>query len=231
MSFDQTTIAEVQPPIYSQGQVWLSWTGTAPAGSYYQVYLGRKLAWSGTETHVGIVAPNGRQRVDVGSVDATEKDTDFSSGLPSTPQDRARLAWQGGTYLDASGDDDILGFRIYGEATPGGGINLATPLATVPAYPGGIITDGYGLGGFGSGGFGRAANAYTWESAPLRSGTWNYSVKSYDAAGNEGTAAAGSVAISVPPQPPARNAAGSRLTYTYDAMTQQVTLSWLASPG
>lgn len=231
MSFDQSVITEVQSPIYAGGQLWLSWTSTAPSGTWYQLYLGRKLAWYGQATHVGIVSPQGRQRVDVGSVAATEKDTDFSSSLPATPQDRAKLAWQGGTYLDASGNDDILGFRVYGESSPGGGINFATPLATVPAYPGGIITDGYGLGGFGQGGYGRAANSYTWESAPLRSGTWHYSVKSYDAAGNEGTAAAGSVTIAVPPQPPARNAAGSRLTYTYNATTHQVTLNWLASPG
>src|SRR5207245_1178859 len=123
--------------------------------------------------------------VDVGTVDADEATADFSASLPAAAglSSRARLSWLGGTYLDTTGRDDIRGFRMYGPAAPGGPVDYTTVLATIPAYPGGWISDGFGQGGFGQGGFGRAATAYRWESGPLASGIWTLAVVPYDSAG------------------------------------------------
>jgi hypothetical protein len=231
MPFDETTITEVFPAVFRGGQVWLSWTTSAAPGTGFQVYLSGALAWWGTATHTAITAPDGRIRVDIGTVGPGEETTDFSSSLPAAPLDKALLQWLGGTYEDATGGDDIQGFRVYGESTPGGGINYSSPLADVTAYPNGLLTDGFGLGGFGQGGLGRSAGLYSWESSPLGNGLWHYSVRPYDRSGNEGSGVLGTAWVQGPPQPPARNAAGQRLTYTYNPTTQTITLNWLASPG
>ena len=88
------------------------------------------------------------------------------------------MSWAGGTYLDPTGRDDVRGFRIYGSDAPGGPVDYATPLDTVAAYPGGWVSDGFGMGGFGSGGFGRAATTYQWQSDPLAPGVWQFAVVS-----------------------------------------------------
>jgi hypothetical protein len=146
---------------------------------------------------------------------------------------RASLSWLGGTYLDPSGLDDIQGFLIYGSDVPGGPIDYATPLATVPAYPGGWISDGFGLGGFGQGGFGRSATSYGWESGPLSSGTWSFAVVPYDVAGNSRVPGqVATVAISQAPLPPAASADGSLLSYLYAGpTTRTATLTWQPSPS
>jgi hypothetical protein len=125
----------------------------------------------------------------------------------------------------------IAGFHIYGEQFPGSGIDYATVLATVPAYIAGIITDGFGYGGFGQGGFGQAAGAYSWTSQPLSGGTWNWGVKPFDTAGNEGPAQTAAVTIAAPPVPPAPFTDMTRLQYTYNNSTKQATLAWNASPS
>jgi hypothetical protein len=168
-------------------------------------------------------------RIDIGTVGLGEQTTDFSSSLPAAPLDRALLSWLGGSYLDPTGNNDVAGFRIYGEAAPGKGIDYTTSLAQVRAYPGGILTDGFGLGGYGQGGFGRSASAYVWMSPALRSGTWSFAVVSFDAAGNLGLPAVSSISIQAPPRPPAAFADGSRLAYIYNPASRTVTLSWQAS--
>ena len=125
--------------------------------------------------------------------------TNFQSELPASPGRLATLSWLGGTFQGT----DIAGFHVYGEDTPGGGIDYTTILATVPAYIAGIITDGFGYGGFGQGGFGQSAGAYSWTSQPLAPGTWNWGVKPFDIAGNEGPAQTTAVTIAAPPLPPA----------------------------
>ena len=107
------------------------------------------------------------------------------------------LQWFGGTYEAA----DLVGFHVYGEPTPGGGIDFTTMLSTIPAYTAGIITDGFGYGGYGQGGYGAAAGSYSWTSAPFSTGTWNSAVKPFDTAGNEGSAQMTAVAIYAPPLP------------------------------
>ena len=186
MPFDQSTITEVKPPVWDGSALHLEWTSTAPAGTVFQVYVGRALTWHGTGRWVAIPMPSSRVRIDIGAVGPGEATTDFSAVLPAAPSDRARLSWLGGSYLDPTGNDDVAGFRVYGEPAPGGGIDWTSPLAEICAYPGGILTDGYGLGGYGLGGFGRAASSYEWTSPALRSGLWSFAVVSFDAAGNPG---------------------------------------------
>ena len=103
----------------------------------------------------------------------------FGSTLPAAPARAVTLQWLGGTYEAA----DLAGFHIYGEPSPGSGIDFTTILATIPAYSAGIITDGFGYGGYGQGGYGAAAGSYSWTSAPLSSGTWHWAVKPFDTAG------------------------------------------------
>jgi hypothetical protein len=160
---------------------------------------------------------------------------DFSSSLPldAGMSTRASLSWLGGTYLDPSGLDDVQGFYIYGATAPGGPVDYTTPSATILAYPGGWISDGFGLGGFGQGGFGRSATSYSWESIPLGSGTWSFAVVPYDAAGNSRTPGQiASVTIAEAPLPPAATTDGTPLSYLYAGpTTRTATLTWLPSPS
>ncbi len=230
-SFNESTITEVLPPLYRQGAVWLSWTASVPSGTWFQVYLNGSLAWWGTATQVAIPTHTGIRRLDIGSVAPGDQTIDFSADLPAAPLNQALLSWLGGSYEDASGGDDVNAFNVYGESTPGGGIDYASPLATITAYPGGLLNDGWGMGGFGQGGFGRAASAYSWESAPLYSGLWHFGVTTENWAGDEGPPRTATAWVMVPPLPPARDASGNRLEYSYNSVTQTITLTWLASPG
>jgi len=229
--FDQSTITEVKPPAWDGSAVQLEWTSTAPLGTVFQVYVARALVWHGTARWVSIPMPSSQVRIDIGVVRAGAESTDFSAQLPAAPGDRARLSWLGGSYLDPTGKDDVAGFRVYGETAPGGGIDYSRTLAEIRAYPGGILTDGYGLGGFGQGGFGRSASSYEWTSTALSSGVWSFAVVSVDAAGNPGVPAVTSVTILAPPRPPAAFPDGSRLKSTYNPSARTVTLSWQASPA
>jgi hypothetical protein len=229
--FDQSTIDEVKPPVWDGASLHLEWTSSAPPGTIFQVYLGGRLAWHGTSRWVALPMPPRRVRIDIGSVGPGEGTVDFSSQLPAAPADRALLSWLGGTYLDPTGRDDLAGFRIYGERVPGGGVDFSKPLAELPAYPGGIQTDGFGLGGFGQGGFGRSASAYRWSSPPLGLGTWTFAVVPVLGSGAEGAPALRTVTITAPPRPPAAFPDGTRLRLVYDPDTQVATLSWQPSPG
>jgi hypothetical protein len=240
MPFSQATITSVNPPVYAGFQVFLSWTSTSPAGTWFQIYLNESLSWWAQTTHATmILGTTGPIRVDIGTVDSGEAQTDFSSSLPSAPARRAELSWLGGTFEDP----DIAGFRVYGSDTAGGygfggfghgrfgEVDVTVVLADITAYPSAILTDGFGFGGFGYGGFGQAAGTYTWVSDPLAIGNWSYAVVPYDSAGNAGTIAQVGVTINCPPLEPALFSDNTRLHYTYSASTHEVTLNWLASPG
>jgi hypothetical protein len=144
-----------------------------------------------------------------------------ASSLPALPGGgrQADLAWYGGTFLA----HDLAGFKVFGEPTPGAGIDYGTVLADLVAYPAGRVFDGAGVGPFGQGGAGHAATVYRWRSAPLAvSGTWHHAIKPYDAAGNIGAGLAAAVAVAAPPGP-AQTPAG-----TYNAGTRVLTLTWAA---
>ena len=248
MSFDltDTSVQDVTVAIRDT-DLAVSWSSTLAAGQWFQVYLDRRLAWHGTDRSCLVPNPGRLVRIEVGAVDAAEAAIDLSSTLP-TPAgggSRIQLTWEGGTFLGAS----IAAFRIYLGTVPGGAVNYAAPIATVPSHTPGLPADGWGMGGYGSGVYGTAGGSYEWTSEPVLAGTWNVAVVPVDSAGNEGTPETASVAVSGPPRPPARNASGQRVTATvsyttggygangYDvggygaAASPIVTLSWLASPG
>jgi hypothetical protein len=241
MGFSQSTITGINPPIYGGPVVFLSWLTTSPDGTWFQVYINNALSWWGQTTSARItLGTGGPDRVDIGTVDDGEEQTDFSSSLPAAPARRAQLTWLGGTFEGA----DIAGFKVYQSAAsitygsggfgggPFGGTSLVALEADITAYPSGISTDGFGLGGFGLGGFGAAASTYTWTSDPLTNGTWYYAVVPYDSAGNLGDPVVTSVAIAAPPLPPALYADGkTRLTDSYNFSLKEITLNWNASPG
>jgi hypothetical protein len=215
VAFSQTTIQDVAVT-RADAELAVSWFASDPEGTWYQVYVDRVLSWHGTRRRCVVPFPHhtGSQslRIEVGSVLPSEAGQDFSASLPTPPGGGMRftLGWQGGAFLGA----DIAGFHIYTGLTPGGAVNYAEPVDTVTAYPQGLVNDGFGMGGFGSGGYGSAGGDYSWTSEPVSPGTWNYAVRSFDAAGNESSSVTGSVTVAGPPRPPARNASGRRLTYT-----------------
>lgn len=231
MGFDQSSILEVRPPNWGGGTLNLSWTSAAPAGTVFQVYVGRRLAWYGTSRWVALTMPGSRVRIDIGSVGPGEATEDFSDSLPPAPGDRVTLTWLGGSYLDPTGRDDVSGFRIFGSRQPGWGIDETSPLAEIPAYSGGRPIDGYGIGGFGQGGFGRSASSYRWTSTSLGPGSWNFAVVPFDAAGNRGQAMTLAATIASPPRSPGADLDGSRLRCSYDPATRKATLTWRASPS
>jgi hypothetical protein len=207
MPFDQSVIASVSQPVYRDGQVFLKWTTTAPAGTYFQVYLDGVLAKTTTQTSAWIDPPaDGVGRVDIGAIPASEAEA--AASLPAAPARKARISWSGGTSLGAS----LVGFRVYRGLTAGAAVSYASPVATVAAFPGGATA---------------ASGSYSYTSGPLASGTWHFGVVPYDSAGNEGTPQETTVAISAPPGPP------SDLAYTFhpSGTTPTVTLDWAASAG
>lgn len=231
MPFDQSSIVEVRPPTWDGTTLQLSWTSTAPTGTTFQVYVGRRLAWYGTSRWVALTMPDSRVRIDVGTVGPGESTVDFSTTLPPAAGDRVTLTWFGGSYLDPTGLDDVQGFRIYGSHRAGWEVDMSEPLAEIQAYPGGIPIDGFGIGGFGQGGFGRAASIYRWTSTALGPGTWAFTVVPFDAAGNEGAGTLLATTVVAPPRPPASDPDGSRLRCSYDPETRRATLSWNPSPN
>jgi hypothetical protein len=219
MAFDPTVISGLRAD--RDGRDWrLSWQSSAPAGAIHQVYLDGRLAWSGPATRCTLPL-GGVTAVQVGAVGAGESAADLAGSLPALPGGgrQADLAWYGGTFLA----HDLAGFKVFGEPTPGAGIDYGTVLADLVAYPAGRVFDGAGVGPFGQGGAGHAATVYRWRSAPLAvSGTWHHAIKPSDAAGNIGAGLAAAVAVAAPPGP-AQTPAG-----TYNAGTRVLTLTWAA---
>jgi hypothetical protein len=238
MAFSQTSITDVR--VVANGpDLFIAWSSTALAGTTFQVYVDRRLAWYGVSRrcHVPIPAAGiGRNIwVEIGTVATNEPTRNYSSSLiaPGGRTEWAQLSWSGGSYLDPTGKDDIQGFWIYQSPTPGTPVNRIATVDAVIAYPGGWINDGFGKGGFGGGGFGRAATLYGWQSGPLGSGVWQFVVIPFDKAGNsQGVGQLVTVTISAAPNPPAMNASGDRLTLAYAGPSiPQLTLNWLPSPS
>ncbi len=238
MAFSQTGIDDVRVMVDGP-DLFVTWSATAPAGTTFQVYVDRSLAWYGTSRRCHVPTPAGVPGrniwIEVATVSPGDPTSDHSSGLsaPGDRSERARLSWSGGTYLDPSGRDDIRGFGIYRCPAPGAPVDPTSPVDTVAAYPGGWINDGFGKGGFGGGGFGRAATLYSWLSKPMASGVWQFAVVPLDKAGNaRGVGQAASVTIVAAPRPPAVSADGTRLGATYSGpASRQLTLNWLPSPS
>ena len=228
MAFDQTSISDVTPS-RSGTELLVTWVSSAPAGTFFQGYLDNVLAWTGTDRSVHLPWPTGRNlRISVGTVGIGEEDTDFSGSLAALDPTFKDLTWEGGTFLA----EDIVGFNIYKSATAGGAVDYTTVIKVIPAYPGGVITDGYGMGGYGHGGYGHAASTYTWQTPALSNGSWTFAVAAFDEAGNEPASPSTiAVVIAAPPRPPAADSQGRRLSYSYNGVSHVATLTWLASPA
>lgn len=238
MAFSQDGIDDVR--VVADGpDLFVAWSATLPAGSTFQVYVDRRLAWRGNSKRCHVPTPFGALGrnvwVEVATVGADEPTVDYSSSLsaPGGRSERAQLAWSGGTYLDPTGGDDIQGFRIYQSPAPGAAVGWAAPVDVVAAYPGGWINDGFGKGGCGGAGFGRASTAYRWESSPLSAGTWQFAVIPYDKAGNSrGGGQVASVSINAAPRPPAVVEGGPRLASAYSGPAGRLlAINWLPSPS
>lgn len=238
MPFSQATILSVSPPQACGSQVYVSWSSSSPAGTWFQVYVNQQLAWSGQRCRTWIAMPAGPVRVDIGAVAPGEQDTDFSASLPAAPARRVKISWQSGSYKGI----DLAGFHVYGPDAPGGTVDRSVVLADITAYPLGIATSGFGLGGFGSGGFGESASNYSWTSGPLAAGTWTFAVVPYDTAGNEGAAQTTTATVIAPPREPAAfPGTTTRLQYALNGFGQTAfgtggfglpaaTLTWNPSP-
>jgi hypothetical protein len=227
MSFDQTDISDLQVVIRGV-ELLISWTSSAPAGSWYQVYLAAVHVATTQATAIIVPTPQRPVAVQVGVVGSADRNTDFSSSLPtvSGAEGSALLEWLGG-HWEA---DDLAGFNIYASPSAGAAISYTTPVAYVPAFPAGIL-DGAGMGPAGQGGAGHAAVAYAWESGRLGTGSWSFAVAAVDAAGNvDPSPPTTTQAILAAPRPPAPNATGDRLTIAVNPSTRVPTLTWLPSP-
>ena len=238
MAFSQSGIDDVRV-VANGSDLFVAWNATVPTGTVFQVYVNRRLAWYGSSRRCHVPIPAGclgcNIWVEVGTIDPDEPTVDYSSSLaaPGGRSERALLSWSGGTYLDPSGRDDIQGFRIYRSPSPGVAADLTKSVDSVVAYPGGWINDGFGKGGFGAAGFGRAATLYNWQSGPLSSGVWQFTVLPFDQAGNVQSAGSSvTVTINAAPRPPAMNANQARLASAYGGPSNpQLTLNWLPSPS
>ena len=217
------------------GGTIVTWTSSSPDGTIFQLYMSRVLSYAGPSRVTILPNPGKKVFFQVGTVNPGEENINFASSLPllSGTGDTAILRWLGGLWEEPFGPGSgMSGFNVYGEATPGGGINYGAILDTVPLGVPGLETTGYGAGGYGMGGYGGGGGGtYFWQSGTLKNGTWHFGVKPFDIAGNLGTAVEATVVIAVPPEPPARNSVGLRMTYTYDPILFKATLNWLASPG
>jgi hypothetical protein len=244
--FSHSYIDHMNPPKVVGATVYLSWvpTANAPAGLWWQVYVNQQLVDWTKNTSIYVPIPRGPLHVDIGSVLNGEEEVSFASSLPTPPQRRVTINWQGGTSLGP----DIAGYHVYG-STAGGAVNYATPLATITAYPVGLLTTGFGVGPFGMNAFGSPnLDSHSWTSQPLSAGTYTFAVAPFDSAGNEGTATLTTASVQSPPREPALFSDGiTRLKYTvldygsggfglggYGGSGPggaQVQLNWLPSPG
>jgi len=227
VAFSQATITS-GPTCATDGDMFrVEWTSSDPDGTIFQVYLDGRLVWFGSNRSVLLPMPGTRVSVQIGTVGATEGPTDFSSSLPAIPGsgNKVRLTWEGGRFIAP----DTVQFRVFMNEIPGGAIGT-TPSATINVAPGGIYLDGYGVGGWNGGSWGYASVQYSWTTGPLLPGSYTFLVRAVDAAGNQGSAAIVFKTIAAPPRPPAANADGSRLTYTYNSGTRVPTLAWNAAP-
>lgn len=227
MSYSEAAIIG-DPTIRISGrELAVSWLSSAPAGTWYQVYVNRNLVTWTQALSVRLAMPTGTVYVNVGTVLPAEVGTDFSASLPAIPLTRIELDWDGGAWEG----DNIVGWWIF-QSPPNGAVDLAgTPVGNVFLTVAGVDISGFGVGGFGVGGFGSSSGRYTWTSDTLESGTYTWAVQPYDPAGNANPSPLMvSATIAAPPIEPAADATGARLRYTLDG-SRKPTLFWLASPS
>ena len=186
MAFAQATILSVSPPQVCGSQVYVSWTSSSPAGTWFQVYVNQRPAWTGHGARRGSPSPPDQ----CGSTSAPLVP---ASRIRTSPPRSARVRRGGCSSPGSRAPTRVSTWRAFGctgPTAPGGPVDNSTALADITAYPLGIDTAGFGLGGFGSGGFGQLAGNYSWTSGPLAAGTWTFAVVSLRRRGERGLGAA-----------------------------------------
>ena len=83
------------------------------------------LVWHGSSPYCTLPLPSYTVRFDIGTVGFTQQTVNFSALLPPAPQLQAYLTWNGGTFEGS----DIAGFHVYGENSPGAGIDFTSIVA------------------------------------------------------------------------------------------------------
>ncbi len=112
--------------------LFVAWTSNVPAGTIFQVYVDRRLAWYGASRRCHVPIPSGGLgrnhlgRGRHGRCRRADRRLFVEPGRTRRPERAGQLAWSGGTYLDPTGRDDIQGFRIYQSPTPGAAVDLTT---------------------------------------------------------------------------------------------------------
>jgi hypothetical protein len=153
----------------------VSWSvdpAIVPDDSFFQVYVNKKLVWSGAETVAVLPGLNvaGRSVLfHVGTIAEGNRLVSYTSTLDNIPGtgNRALLAWYGGGW-----EPGVTQYLIFGSRDPDTEIDLTNPLAVVRSEG----AAGFGRGPFGLGMFGYGARRYRWVSGPLASGHWLFAV-------------------------------------------------------
>ena len=239
MGFSQATITGVNPPVYSGFQIYLAWTTTSPAGTWFQIYINRALAWWGQTTNARLAIPTvGPDRVDIGTVDpgksrptsparcrANRAVGPSSTGSAARSRAPTSPAFRSGSRLtrSASGTADLAtAFSIRRSSRS----RRRSPHTRVAFIPTGSVTAASASAGSARrrGHIPGSPTAALERDLVVRRRTVRLGRQSRGGGGDVGH------------DPRAAAAAGVfgdnlRLDYTYDPADQEVTLLWNASPG
>jgi hypothetical protein len=160
----------------------VSWSvdpAIVPDGSFFQVYVNKRLMWSGPE-HVavlpGLNVAGQAALFHVGTVAEGNRLASYAAALNSMPGsgNRALLTWYGGGW-----ETEVTQYLIFGSKLPNAVIDWVNPCAAIRSEG----PAGFGRGPFGLGPFGYGARRYRWTSGPLASGRWSFAVMPATAAG------------------------------------------------
>lgn len=213
MAFTTTTITSIAPAVRMPGNLaYVAWTSTAAAGTFFQAYVDGNLIYFGQALSCLIPWPaTGTSRIVIGSVASIDDPSiPQASALPTMPDRRVTLTWQGGTVEGSA----IAGFHVYMGTTPGGAVSYTAPVATIGAFPGGVDPGSmWDVPPWDSSPWDASENSYSWTSDTLDSGVWSFAVAPYDTAGNEGTPQTTTATIAAPPTAPGLFSDGTRLHY------------------
>ena len=244
-----TTITELPPLPWpgTKGGLIFRWTDDY-TGKLYQLYINGALAAetntvanvAGTVKELPHTISGETATWEVIAIDPADAGTDYSANL--TYQDargaRVQLTW--------ARDQSILevgGYaNVYGDLGDGS-VDETAALNSEPIWnwPDGVAPYGFGVGNFGdgplgedgpglgfgigelgTGPFGFDTDNVTWTSEPFPPGTYKFSVRMYDAAGNADDDSLGDITVVVNCYPPAPEAISID---SFDSVNDLVTLS------
>ena len=209
------------PIFYPMGaELMIAWRSPAPPGTWFQVYLDRRLAWFGQGRSCFVPTPPPGTRVDIGAVPAALAAQDLSGTLAPAPGsgDQAVVTWAGGPYLEPG--VAIVAYEVYSSPGPGRPVDLTAAAGEVAPSSGPEVADGFGMGGFGAGGWGSTGARYSWTSPRLAAGTWQFAVAALDVLGRRGVVTTVTIVVLGPPGPP------TDMRAAYSPTTRAASLTW-----